>query len=167
MRYFIGDKSCFAIEYSINSLLSKDGYLYGNFRLWICNDYIGYFDEDEYLSHFQNEMNRLAERYEKLQNSLLYKMNAEELISFLKKQKETIEGYDEDLNIDRYIFGRSRTFDDFCTLCLYDEASLKLKFIWKIDEQTNYEYPDYPREAFSSEVDLDVFKSVASAFYNL
>jgi len=158
----IGDKSQFAIEYSIDMSVSRDANLFGRARIWIDNIYVGNVNEDDYFFSLQVELNRLSEMYQRRYNSRLLALKNSDLIDLFFEQKKRVENYDEALDMDRYLFGRGMIFDDFCMFCLFDGE--RLRFIWKINEKTNFAYPEYPRNALSGFVDVGVLKRVASEF---
>jgi hypothetical protein len=165
MNSLIGDKADFAVEFSVDRASSIKGNLRGRVRLWVSGIGIGNFEEIDYLSHLQFKLKSLLENCGRRENVYLNNLDDEQLITFFKAQKKSIESYDEGIDIDKYYFGRVPAFDDFCILCLYTAG--QIRFVWKLYEATNFAYPGYPKKALGGKIDLPAFEKIVTEFYQV
>jgi len=142
----IGDPSIFALKVIITDV----GNAKGRTQVIIDNKSIGYFDEEVNLSVFKNQLVRLSNEmkaYPELEN------------------KEDNEVFDllintSDPKYDSTIISFVESFDDFIIRGV--KLGNEIKFLWKLDVDTFYEYPDRRKktELSSFSVSIDEIRSV-------
>jgi hypothetical protein len=152
----IGNKKCFAIEYHINA---EEPYLLGFFCLWLNGLLLGAIDEEIMLeSHahlLQLKISLLCEGKLNCKEQLLDN-TAEQILDYFNNQKK-----DNGLNL----FNLPGSFDDF-NMYIYEYDS-KVFIVWKLFEETYYQYGQEYQGIHVSSMLIEDFTSVVNGFISV
>jgi hypothetical protein len=146
----IGSKDKFAIEYVYGSNPNM-GYV----KLWLNNIYIG-ADEETYFSYIQGALRHILTNKENLK-SFPFAFESPNIII-----DQVVKHINEPL-VRKFIvksFGGS--FDDFLIICFF--SGPELYFVWQLLENPFFRYPEYPRAAQISSLDINYFEDVICEF---
>lgn len=136
----VGEKDRFAIEWAENSKVSP-------VRLWIEDEYIGTLDDSQSLGIVSYQLCELARRLN--------------LLKFLKESSDSTEDIFNKLLLEssgKHLVSLGDNFDDFCILVY--TSNEKLNFIWKLESEPFFNYPEYGNEIKSGEVEVENFNQV-------
>jgi hypothetical protein len=149
MQALIGDKNSFGIEYSIQS---RNSHVMGNMRLWFEGRYIGAFDDVNILSSILFELEGLDPQI--VDGGAFIGRAADEIYKYVKSG--------DNPNCDKYYFTPGEAFDDFSIVVYAYEGNFY--FIWKLHDDSYFEYSHYPEGIQSAQISVSDFRDVVMQF---
>jgi hypothetical protein len=148
----VGQKNIFGIEYEIGQNF-KLGYV----RIWLNDIYIGAWEE-VFLSYLKGTFLNLISDKNKFTNFPQQLITPEDIVN----QITEFPVY----SIDKHILrGLGESFDDFYVVCFIREE--KIHFVWKLVDKPFFSYPNYPKTAQMSVVDIRYFEKVVNEFMTI
>jgi hypothetical protein len=152
MGYIIGNKSSFAIEFDVQHERYSN-HLFGWIRIWLGGGYIGAYDNLCILSATSYELESFSRM--NLDTDEFDGMSDEAIYRHIK--------LDDCPGFGKYWFSPGGdSFDDFSVVVYCNKN--KYKFIWKLHENTFFEYAGYPKGFLCADVSVEEFKRVVSNF---
>jgi hypothetical protein len=145
----IGDKNSFGIEYAIQS---RNSHVMGNMRLWFEGGYIGAFDDVNILSSILFELEGLDPKI--IDGGAFIGRTVDEIYEYVKSG--------DNPNCDKYYFTPGEAFDDFSIVAYACEGNFN--FIWKVHDDSYFEYSHYPEGIQSAQVSVSDFREVVMKF---
>lgn len=140
----IGNKESFAIEWTNNKSQVSP------VLVWIGGDYLGTLEDSQPLGVVCHQLVKLS-------NNLKY-------IGFSAGVTDSVDTFDALLADEsgRHLVSLGDTFDDFCILAYTNQNDIY--FIWRLESDPFFNYPNYGREIKSFKVHVPVFLEVLSMF---
>jgi hypothetical protein len=149
MRTVIGDKRCFAIEYEIQPSIS---HVMGSMRLWLEGMFIGAIEDVNVLSAILYQLEGLSP--ETHENSTFIDKSASDIHELV---------YSEDaLDNVNYCFTPNGVCDDFSIVVFSHNGYFY--FIWRLNDNPFFTYPDYPKDIQSARVSIDKYQKIVMDF---
>ena len=155
MRYLIGKKENFAIEFNIQSE-RYNRHLFGGIRLWLNGKYLGAYQDINILSVTWYQLELLT-KDTNIENNDFAKKSDKEVFDFIKSG-DNLEG-------GRYFLCLGEGFDDF-SVVVYRFNDM-IKFIWKLYDDrpfSSFQYEDYPHSIQSAEIEINEFHKIVTEF---
>lgn len=148
----IGDKSSFAIEFKVRNECYSH-HLFGSIRIWLNGWYIGAYDDACILTAVSHALASFLKL--NLDTDEFDGMAVEDIYHYIKFQDRP--------GLGKYWFSMgSDSFDDFSVVVFCTKN--KYHFIWKLNENSFFDYKDYPAGFLFACVSIEEFKQVYSKF---
>ena len=139
----VGNKELFAIEWKERTPVSP-------VRVWVSNFFIGTFDESQMLGVVAHQFKELINRVDEI--ALNYgKLDVERIFELLLAEES-----------GKHLISLGESFDDFCVLVYANEDLLN--FVWRLEPDPYFDYPQYGYELKSGAVPLEYFLGVVEDY---
>ncbi len=149
MAVFVGDKSTFAIEASIEA---RGGPPFGGVRIWLANRYVGAYEDPVPLFTFLSSIKRIPD------------LDIGAAGEFARSDEAFLAGVISGAmkGGDKYRLYLGESFDDFSVVGYRGREVIRI--VWSLHENPFFSYPDYPAGIQSASVPSQAFERVVANF---
>lgn len=145
----VGSKDIFAIEFYITESLPKP---MGIVRVWLGGEYIGTLEDVNFLSVTLHQLERIS----------LNELFCEDLEGLKPQEAYCLIKSGVIDNSEKFFLSMGESFDDF-SVVLYG-CQNNLVFIWELNDNQFFDYPQYSSGVKFAKVSFDYFVSIVKEF---